>query len=65
MKKRIRYLFDLLTTKKDQLVGQILEAQMKKTLKGDFYMQCKKDLNELKTTTQQIKNMTKKNLLQL
>ena len=59
MKKRIMYLHHLLTKGVKKLANQVLQAQMKRTLRGDWYFQCQKDLKELNLTIEEIKSSSK------
>ena len=67
MKKRLMYLFHLITSPDDLLSKQILLEQVKSPLKSDWWSLVSKDMEHLniKLTLSKIGEMTKKNFKQL
>ena len=62
MKRRIMYLNHLLTSGINKLPAKILQEQMKKPLKGDWFNLCKDDMKELNVTLEMIGSMSKTKL---
>ena len=62
MNKRMMYLHKLLTTERKTLASKVLQEQKRKTLKGDWYEDCLKDMKELKLTPENIESFSKKGM---
>ena len=56
------YLDHLLTNGINKLPAKVLQEQIKKPLKGDWFNTCKEDMNELDLTVEMIESMTKSKL---